>query len=89
MVHDLSKVFDEVHDAKAKWKVFGLKLGLTIGELGAIESMGSNIDDKLMTMLEKWLQSGKNVTWKDLAEAIGADTVGREDLKQNLLGKYC
>ena len=85
---DLSKVFDEVYDAKAKWKVLGLKLEVTIGELVSIESMGSN-DNKLMTMLEKWLQSGKNVTWKDLAEAMGADTVGRQDLKQKLLSKYC
>ena len=85
---DLSKVFDEVYDAKAKWKVLGLKLGVPIGELGSIESKGSN-EDKLMTMLEEWLQSGKNVTWKDLAEAMGADTVGREDLKKKLLTKYC
>ena len=88
MNQDLSTVFDEVYDAKAKWKVLGLKLGVHIGELGSIESMGSN-DDKLMTMLEKWLQSRKNVTWKELAEAMGADTVGREDLKQKLLVKYC
>ena len=88
MNQDLTKVFDEVYDAKAKWKVLGLKLGVAIGELEAIESVGSNIDNKLMTTLAKWLQSGKNGTWKDLAEAMGADTVGREDLKQTLLEKY-
>ena len=90
MNQDLSKVFDEVHDAKAQWKVLGLMLGVTIGELDAIELMGSNVDNKLMTMLAKWLQSGNNVTWNDLAEAMGADTaVGREDLKQKLIAKYC
>ena len=85
---DLTKAFDEVYDAKAKWKVLGLKLGVTIGELDAIE-MDSNVDIKLMKTLAKWLQSGKNGTWKNLAEAVGADTVGRVDLKQRLLAKYC
>ena len=73
---------DEVYDAKAKWKVLGLKLGFSIGELEAIDTMGLNVDNKLMTTLAKWLQSGKNGTWKDVAEAMGVDTVGREDLKQ-------
>ena len=89
MDQDLARVFDVVYDAKAKWKVFGIKLGIPIGELDAIESMGSNIDVKFVTMLAKWLQRQKNVTWKALAEAMGADTVGCEDLKQKLLAKYC
>ena len=73
---------DEVYDAKAKWKVLGLKLGFAIGELEAIDTMGLNVDNKLMTTLAKWLQSGKNGTWKDVAEAMEVDTVGCEDLKQ-------
>ena len=85
----MAKVFGEVYDARAKWRVIGLKLDVPIGELDAIEAIGSDLDVKCMTMLAKWLQSGKNVTWKDLAEAMGADTVGRVDIKQRLLGEYC
>ena len=86
---DLAKVFGEVYDARTKWRAIGLKLDVPIGELNAIEAIGSDLDVKCMTMLEKWLQSGKNVTWKDLADAMGAKTVGRVDIKQRLLGEYC
>ena len=85
----MPKVFEEISEATSKWKLIGLKLGVKIAELDAIESLGTKVEDKLVTMLEKWLQRGDNVTWKALAEAMGALTVGREDLKQNLLVKYC
>ena len=64
-------------------------MGVNIAELDAIESLGTKVEDKFVTMLEEWLQSGNNVTWKVLAEVMGALTVGREDLKQNILVKYC
>ena len=82
---DLDQVLEEVFDAKAKWKFIGLKLGVPKGELDAIEYSNSSIGQKLMEILDKWLQSGRNTTWKTLAEAMGAATVGREDLKQKLL----
>ena len=50
-------------------------------DLDSIKSNCSNVDDKLET-LTKWLQSGKNTTWKALAEAMGEDIVGHEDLKK-------
>ena len=76
---------EEVFDAKAKWKFIGLKLGVPKGELDAIEYSNSSIGQKLMETLDKWLQSGRNTTWKALADAMGSVTVGREDLKQKLL----
>ena len=82
---DLDQVLEEVFDAKAKWKFIGLKLGVPKGELDAIQYNGSSVGEKLMETLDKWLQSGRNTTWKALAEAMGAATVGREDLKQKLL----
>ena len=82
---DLDQVLEEVFDAKAKWKFIGLKLGVPKGELDAIEYSNSSIGQKLMETLDKWLQSGRNTTWKALAEAMGAATVGCEDLKQNIL----
>ena len=82
---DLHQVLEEVIDAKAKWKFIGLKLGVPKGELDAIEYSNSSIGQKLMETLDKWLQSGRSTTWKTLAEAMGAATVGREDLKQKIL----
>ena len=51
------------------------------GDLDGIKCNCSNADDKLETLTE-WLQSEKNTTWKALAEAMGEDIVGREDLKK-------
>ena len=50
-------------------------------DLDGIKCNCSNVDDKLET-LTKWLQSGKNTTWKALAKAMGADLVGRDDFKK-------
>ena len=50
-------------------------------DLDGIKCKCSNVDDKLET-LTKWLQSWKNTTWKALAEAMGADLVGRDDFKK-------
>ena len=50
-------------------------------DLDGIKSNCSNGDDKLETLTE-WLQYGKNTTWKALAEAMGEDIVGHEDLKK-------
>ena len=82
---ELDQVLEEVFDAKAKWMFIGLKLGVPKGELDVIQYNGSSVGQKLMKTLDIWLQSGRNTTWKALAEAMGADTVGREDLKQNIL----
>ena len=82
---DLDKVMEEVFDAKAKWKFIGIKLGVPKGDLDGIDLDCSNVDNKLMETLAKWLQHKKNTTWKALAEAIGSATVGREDLKERIL----
>ena len=50
-------------------------------DLDSIKSNFCNVDDKLETLTEL-LQSGKNTTWKALAEAMGEDIVGHEDLKK-------
>jgi len=85
---DLDAVLEEVMDAKAKWKLIGLKLKVPKGELDSIERDGSDDLNRLMEVLAKWLQSRKNTTWKALADAMGAATVGREDLKQKILKKH-
>ena len=81
-------VYEEVTEAKAKWKFIGLKLGVSPGELAGIESNGKSIDDKLMDTLTKWLESRKNTTWKALAEAMGSKSVQRLDLKSAILASH-
>ena len=76
----------EVFPAKAKWKFIGLKLGVRIGELNAIE--GSNAEEKLIETLAIWLRRGINTTWKALAKAMGANTVGHNDIKEYILANH-
>ena len=85
---DLDVVLREVFPAKAKWKFIGLELGVPIGEVEAIESMGSDVDEKLMRTLLKWLRRGNDTTWKTLACAMGSITVEHYDIKENILANY-
>ena len=85
---DLSEVFEQIYEAKDQWKFIGLKLGMSKGDLDGIESNCSKVDGKLLETLAKWLQSGKNATWKALAETMGSVTVGREDLMEKIIAKY-
>ena len=79
---------DEVVDAKAQWKLIGVKLGVPKGELDSINVDCSDSAHKLMEMLAKWLQRKNNTTWKALAEAMGSAIVGCEDLKERILANH-
>ena len=74
-----------MYEAKDRWKFIGLKLGISKGDLDGIKSNCSDVDDRLLETLSKWLQSGKSTTWKALAKAVGSVAVGREDLKKKIL----
>ena len=87
-MQDLDKVLRAVFPAKAKWKLIGIELGVPIGEIDSIESMGSDVDEKFMKTLAIWLRRGKNTTWKALAEAMGAITVERIDIKEKILASH-
>ena len=85
---DLGAVLDEVIDVKAQWKVIGLQLGVSIGDLKAIGADGKDVEEKLIETLTMWLQSGKNTTWKALAEAMGSKSVKHEALMRKILEKH-
>ena len=79
---------EEVVDAKARWMLIGVMLGIPPGELESINIDCSDAAHKLMKMLAKWLQRKNNTTWKALAEAMGSATVGRDDLKERILKNH-
>ena len=85
---DLDRIIDEVVDAKAQWKLIGVKLGVPKGELDSINMDCPDAAHKLMEMLAKWLQCKNNTTWKALAEAMGSAIVSREDLKERFLENH-
>ena len=85
---DLGEVYDEVCKAKGKWKFIGLKLGVSKDDLDGIEKDYSSVDNKLLETLAKWLQSGENITWKALAEAVGSKMVGYTKLMGKILASH-
>lgn len=61
----LSGVF--VKSYATKWRKIGLALGFITSELDIIEiDHPSNVEDRCMSMLKRWLEKDVNATWKKL-----------------------
>ena len=84
---DLAVVMEMSFGASIKWYNIGLALGLHCTILDRIEADSVTADTCLRKMLVEWLHSGKNRTWRVLAEAMGKTSVGRLDLKEEILKK--
>ena len=80
---------EEVFDVRAQWYHLGLQLKLSIGTLESIRTQFQNPRDQLLEMLRTWLTTGDNPTWKDLTDALRAQTVGESNLACVLETKYC
>jgi len=79
-----------VFDACAEWYEIGLQLKLSPGTLESIVTDESkNSRAAYRKMLQKWLETGTNKTWRALADALGSKTVGKGDLKQKIMEKHC
>ena len=67
-VNDLLEVFSA---ERSKWKNIGLRLGITIDTLDAIEHDYRKCDDCLMAVLKEWLKrSEPRPTWDALQQAL-------------------
>ncbi len=59
-----------------KWKTIGLKLGIPLAKLDSIESTETNLDNKLIRMINEWLkrvhdeEKWGQPTWKKLASVV-------------------
>ena len=48
----------EQQGATPHWKKLGLYLDILLSELEMIEADRAKVDDRIMTMLDRWLRSG-------------------------------
>ena len=78
MVDDLAPVQEAVWEGRTKWYNIGLQLGLSPESLDAIERTKHHvIDDCFTETLKVWLRgSGNRPSWRCLARALRARTVG-------------
>ena len=86
--NDLRGVYNEVYEARAKWRRIGLELNLTHGTLDAIEQRNQDPADRMERVLIEWLNKGK-ATWKELVKALFSIPVGKTELARSLEKKYC
>ena len=86
--NDLRGVFNEVYEARAKWRRIGLELNLTHGTLDAIEKRSPDPADQLERVLIEWLNNGM-ATWEELVKVLFSIPVGETELARSLEKKYC
>ena len=86
---DLVCVLEEILDVSADWYDLGLQLKVRIGTLKSIRTDFSASKHQLREMLNAWLTTGDNPSWKTLIDALRSRMVGASQLAAALETKYC
>ena len=82
-------MLEEVLDVAAQWYNLGLKLKVRNGRLNSIRAEFSIPEDQLREMLNAWLTTGDNPSWKTLIDALRSRMMGATHLAAVLEAKYC
>ncbi len=86
----MEQVFEEVYDARVKWRNIGLKLGVDNNTLKAIlDEQNHNVDNCFLETLNKWLTGNKERTWSRLADVMESKIVSYPDIASNIRSQYC
>ena len=85
---DLGCVLEGVLDTAAQWYNLGLKLKVRTGRLNSIRTEFNTPEVQLREMLNAWLTTGDNPSWKTLTDALRSPLVGASQLAAVLETKY-
>ena len=86
---DLTDVLSFCYEARSNWYNIGLMLRISDDELDSIENDNPKDSSKCFRkMLQHWLKSDLDRTWKSLADALGSNLVQQSSLCSNILEKY-
>ena len=83
-VDDFADVQSALWRAKHKWFNIGVRLGLRVDTLQAIDREKEHLEDKLTEMILRWLNLGQQCTWKALREALEHHTVDLPELARKI-----
>ena len=86
---DLGLLLEELLDIHVRWYNLGLQLNLKPGTLETIRAQFSDFRDQLREMLNTWLCTSNNTSWKALTNALKSPTMGESQLAGGLETKYC
>lgn len=84
---DTYKVYKMMFKARAKWRNIGGEFGVAEHILQNIDSEHKKNEDKLREVIIHRLQA-KDMTWKDVADALQSETVDQPQLAQKVEHKY-
>lgn len=89
-INDLATVNNEIHSACTKWYFIGLNFGINAGELEAIKGeQRGNAAESLIAVLREFLKGSDPLpTWKRVADALDAPSVGFKAMAGELREKY-
>ena len=73
----------------AEWYDLGLQLNVKVGKLNSIRTEFNTTKHQLREMLNAWLTSSDNASWKTLINALKSRSVGASQLAGDLKAKYC
>ena len=82
-------MLEEILDVAADWYDLGLQLKVRTGTLKSIRTEFSVPKHQLREMLNAWLTTGDNPSWKTLIDALRSRMVGASQLAAALEIKYC
>ena len=82
-------MLEGVLDIAAQWYNLGLKLKVRTGRLNSIRTEFNTPEVQLREMLNAWLTTGDNPSWKTLTDALRSPLVGASQLAAILEKKYC
>ena len=86
---DLRDVLIFCNEARSDWYSIGLMLRISDDDLDAIENDSPKDSKKCFRkMLQHWLRSDLDRTWKSLADALGSNLVQQLSLGSKILEKY-
>ncbi len=85
---EFKDVYNEMFEARAKWRQIGIQLGLTTGDLEAFSKKYHDPDNLIESVLDWWFRNNENPTWAVLIEALRSQSVGHTKLAQTIWTKY-
>ena len=89
---DLKDILAFMWPARTKWHFIGLRFNIQASQLKVIEKNDSDIDNRFLNMINKWLDIGEGCTWRAVYDALRHSTVDHnataEKLKEKIKGQY-
>ena len=81
---ELTALTRYLHDLTPKWIVIGIKLGQEncVRALSPLEDMTP--EDKCLVVINKWIDSGKDVTWSRICSVLCSESVDLEKVAEQM-----